>query len=95
MTGDTLRLILLAQCCIALIAYGLFIGTIINAAATAHSVILFGVFGLLTYSIAGQVKALRLGIIFDGYSWLGLSAVTVLNIGLIWFLWERRPRPKG
>lgn len=96
MGADTaLRMILLVECCLALIGYGFFIGALIDKTLWLHRIVMGGVFVVLTYVVAGQVKALQLSIQFDGYAWLGLAAYTVLNVGLAWFLWERRPEHRG
>lgn len=54
-----------------------------------------GFFGVLTYLTAVQVKAYTRNSPFDGYSWFGLTFVTVLMVGLLAYLWTRDDSTDG
>jgi hypothetical protein len=82
---------LLTACALAtLLMSGSFFGTIWPERGWPVRVVCGGLFGVLVYAFAGQIKAYNLGIPFDGFSWIGLIAYAVLAGGLAWFVYDRR-----
>lgn len=79
-----LRGILAFEALVALLLSGSFFGTIWPERGWPIRVVCVGLFGVLVYVFAGQIKAFNLGIPFDGFSLVGLIAYTVLLVGLIW-----------
>lgn len=88
-----LRGCLAVEAFLALLLSGAFFGTIWPERGWPTRVVCAGLFGVLVYVFAGQIKAFNLSIPFDGFSAVGLLAYTVLLTGFVWFvLRERRTR---
>jgi hypothetical protein len=85
-----LRGILAAATFIAWLLSGSFFGSIWPERDWPVRLVCIGLFCVLGYVFAGQVKAFNLGIRFDGFSFGGLFAYTVLLVGLVWFVRNRR-----
>lgn len=88
-TDHILRGILAAMTLAALLLSGSFFGTIWPERGWPIRVISCGLFGVLLYGFVIQIKAFNLGIPFDGYSFVGLVAYTILVAGLVWFIRDR------
>ena len=87
-----LRGILAAEAFAGLLLSSSFFGAIWPERTWPIRVVCIGLFGVLVYVFAGQIKAFNLGIPFDGFSALGLIAYSVLLVGLVWFVHERDRR---
>lgn len=83
-TDHILRGILALASLFALLLSGSFFGTIWPERGWPIRVVCVGLFGVLVYVLAGQIKAFNLGIPFDGFSAVGLIAYAVLLVGLAW-----------
>lgn len=90
-----MRTLMAADVAIAVFMFGIYIGTLFHEYSPGQRTTVIGFFGLAVYVLAGQNKAVQLHIPFDAYSWPGLASATVINIGLGWSLWERRPRKRA
>lgn len=77
-----------------LIGYGMYVGTRVKIADWPMRLVWLGLGGVLIYALAGQAKAISLHIPFDGFSWVGVVALVVLDTGLGWVLWQRLPQEK-
>lgn len=78
-----LRGILTALAFIAVILGGAVTGNLWHSRTWPIRTITIGGLGVLVYVLAGQVKAYLIGIPFDGFSWLGVIAYTVLLAGCV------------
>jgi hypothetical protein len=86
-----LRAVLAGESLVAMLLAGHLLGSLWHERGWPVRVILVGALGVLAYVLAGQVKAYNLGIPFDAFSWIGLTAYAVLLSGLVWhFVHEQR-----
>lgn len=90
-----LRATLTLEAMIALLFAGHWFGSIWHERTWPIRVILIGLGGVMTYALAGQVKAFNLDIPFDAFSWLGLIAYTVLLTGFTWQRHRERRTRRG
>ena len=83
---DVQRSILMAQFigCAALASF--LAGTAWLKHGTGITVTTIGSAGIFIYLVAGQAKALNLGIPFDVFSWIGVVASGLFLIGAAWTL---------
>lgn len=88
----TLRGILAVQAFAGLLLSASFFGSIWPERGWPTRVVIAGLFGVLVYVLAGQVKAYQLGVPVDGFTAVGIVAYTTLIGGQIWFIHERRNR---
>lgn len=90
-----LRGLLATEALIALLFAGQWVGAVWHERGWPARVILLGALGVLTYVLAGQAKAFNLDIPFDGFSYLGLAAYTVLLVGFAWHIARERRNRRG
>lgn len=88
----SLRWLLFIEALIACLTYAQLTGPLMFRKGWALRVTLTGFGGILLYVTAVQIKAYQRDSPFDFYSWLGLISVTIYDIGVMWFLWDRRRR---
>lgn len=69
--------------------YAHVIGTTFFARGWPYRITALGFGGLISYASSIQVKAYKRGAPFDGYSWLGLVALTLLVVGLSLYVLTR------
>lgn len=80
-----LRAVLFVEALVALMLSGVFFGHIYPERGWPIRIICAGLFVVLVYVFAGQVKAFNLGIPFDWFSAIGLVGYVILDVGLAWF----------
>lgn len=85
-----MRVIFAADLTIGVLLFGSYVGAHWRDYTHGQRVTVAGSFAVTTYLLAAQFKGAHLHIPFDGYSWAGLVAQTVMNVGLAWSLLERR-----
>ena len=79
----TWRAVLGIQALVALVMYGGMLGHFWRRLHNPLRLLAVGALGVGVYVLAGQAKAYNLDIPFDGYSWVGVAAYTVVIVALL------------
>jgi hypothetical protein len=91
----SLRGLLFVEGIAATLIYGWIVGTKFVDHGWSYRVTAVGFFGILGYVSAVQVKAYKRHSPFDGFSWLGLIALTVVLVGFTLYVSTRTDSTDG
>lgn len=94
MTDHILRTLLTGQAVACLVLFGHYVGSTWAERTRPMRTVMLGVALVMCYVISGQAKAFMLNIPFDGFSWFGVFAYSVLIAGFVWHIAREQGRKR-